>query len=106
MTRITLPDRREAVTQMVLYHTTTGGHVKILVTFGLDRAKKKVIEIFCADFKAGTDQHTFVMDACVMASLLMQHGYDAPTLLARLAGSPRSLVGQMLAEAVDVEAGL
>lgn len=106
MTRTQIPDRRAAVTETIFYHTTTGGQIKMLVTFGLDAEHKRVIELFCADFKAGTDQHTLVMDVCVMLSLLMQHGYEPKNLLSRLAGVPRSLAGQLMEAAVKVEESL
>lgn len=103
MTRITLPDRRRAVTQKVTYETSLGGKVEVLVTFGLSSDETHVVELFCADFKSGTDLHALVMDVCVTLSLLMQHGYRAPMLLARLAGKPRSLAGQLMEAAVKLE---
>lgn len=87
----------------VHHQLTTGVTIKLLVTFGVDPARKRVTEIFCADFKAGTDQHTLIMDACVMMSLLFQHGYDASHVAGKMAAPPRSLLGTLVDAAVEVQ---
>lgn len=95
--RTPLPEKRACVTRKITLHFVN--HDKnVIVSYGHHGGR--VVEMFCADFKAGDDMQTLIMDACVMASLLLQHGYDAAELLSRLADGP-SLIGQLVAGAVD-----
>ncbi len=68
------------------------------VTFGLDAETGTVREVFCADFKAGSDNHAVITDACVLLSRLMQHGTPLDELAASLC-SPPSLIGVIAAAA-------
>lgn len=108
MSRIPLPDRRPNVTAKV-DHVFAGGRTqKLIVTFGLDAEALKnrkilVREIFCADFKEGTDLHTLITDACVCLSLLLQHGYSVSAVLAKMASAPKSLLYSLVEAAVQLE---
>jgi len=71
-----------------------GGHTfKVLITIGFDAANNP-IEVFCADFKAGTSLHSIVMDACILFSRLLQHG-DEPDDLEHSMCQPHSLLGSI-----------
>lgn len=74
----------------------------ILVTFGFDETERHVREVFCADFKAGTDYHHLAVDACILVSRLLQHGATAQELLDSV-GRPPSLIGVLLAAAAKQE---
>jgi hypothetical protein len=76
-----------------------GREISLTVTFGFDGADN-VREVFCADFKAGSDLHAVVMDACILLSRLLQHG-DPPEELASTLCEPPSLVG-CIARAVSL----
>jgi len=68
MSRRTLPDRRPSITQRV-----TWGERKFHITIGLDGGRP--MEVFYSDgMKEGTDLRNTVQDACVLVSLLLQHG--------------------------------
>jgi len=58
-------------------------------------------EVFCSDFKAGSDQQSVVMDACILLSRLLQHG-DAPAEILASMCSPFSLIGS-IANAITEE---
>lgn len=91
MARTKLPDRRQC-TNVTLTHTLAGGkEVKFIATFGLD-GWNQVREVFCADFRAGSDQHAIIMDACILLSRLLQHGDTPAEILASMC-SPHSLIG-------------
>lgn len=96
MSRTQLSDRRPAVTQRVDVAVGTK-RVHVLVTYGFD-STGCVKEVFCADFKAGTDLHAIIVDACILISRLLQHGYTPQQLLATLTAPP-SLLGCLLAAA-------
>jgi hypothetical protein len=68
-----------------------GKTISLTVTFGFNEAGE-VREVFCADFKAGSDMHAAVTDACILMSRLLQHG-DAPEELAKTLCEPPSLIG-------------
>ena len=105
MAREEVPDRRRHVTEKVCVRLSEGREVNLQVTFGLTEDERRVREVFCADFKAGTDLHAVITDASVMMSLLLQHGYTATALAGRL-GEPPSLLGQVLRAAAKLEAEL
>ncbi len=102
MTRARPTDRRLSVNEKIVHVWANGNEQRLIVTFGFD-ASHKVREVFCADFKAGTDMHTMIVDACVLLSLLLQHGYDVTDLTGKLAGSPWSILGTLVNAAVKVE---
>ncbi len=100
--RTRLPDRRPSVTQRVR-HTLNGGQtLDVLVTFSIDLDTGKVREVFSADFKAGSDNQTLIVDACILVSLLLQYG-RSPALILGSLSEPRSLIGAMLEAAAQVE---
>lgn len=109
MPRTPLPDRRPNVTMKVSHVFAGGREQNLLVTFGFDSlttpfgTKRRIAEIFCADFKEGTDLHTLITDACVCLSLLLQHGYDAPTLRAKFMPAPKSLLSTLIEAAIELE---
>jgi hypothetical protein len=61
MTRKKLPYRRGAVTRKIPLELANGKSIPILVTVGFD-SEGRVSEVFCADFKAGSDAHAIVVD--------------------------------------------
>lgn len=101
--RAKLPPRRPAVTRTVAFEANCRT-TEIMVTFGYDdRGDDRMIkEVFCADFKAGSDYHALVQDLCVLLSVLLQTGHDAKWLLAKTGGQ-RSLVGVLLTAMVEEE---
>lgn len=77
---------------MTLVHVLpAGGELRFHIMFGVD-ANHDVREVFCADFKAGSETHAQIMDACILLSRLLQHG-DSPAELAAAMCQPPSLVG-------------
>ena len=93
--RTQLPDRRFSVQRKVQFPTQKQGEeFKKLVTIGFDD-QGKAREVFCADFKAGTDRQAIVMDACILISRLLQHG-DLPQDMLKSLCSPPSLVGAIV----------
>jgi hypothetical protein len=70
------------------------------VTFGFDE-NGELREVFCADFKAGSDMHAVVTDACILLSRLLQHG-DSSTELARTLCNPPSLIGSIARAAEEI----
>lgn len=104
MTRIRLPDRRPSVTERVRHTLATGGTVSVLVTFSFDE-RGKVREIFTADFKAGSDSQTLIVDASILVSRLLQYGNTPSTLLASLS-EPTSIVGSILRAAIALEGAM
>lgn len=95
MTRVVLPNRRSSITEPMIFHGDAGHQVKVLITIGFN-AKDDPIEVFCADFKAGTALHAIVMDACILFSRLLQHG-DLPDDLEQSMCQPHSLLGSIAA---------
>jgi len=91
VTRTPLPSRRPNVTRTVTWTNTTEKETRLLITVGFDE-HGDAREVFCADFKAGSDTHAVVMDACILFSRLLQHG-DTPRSLADAMCSPPSLLG-------------
>jgi hypothetical protein len=76
----------------------SGQEIALTVTFGFNMAGD-VAEVFCDDFKAGSDMHATVMDACILLSRLLQHG-DTPEELAATLCNPPSVIGT-IAKAVS-----
>lgn len=94
--------RRPGITLPVKVELSEGKAVKVLVTVGFYEEghprEGKPCEVFCADFKAGTQLHGIIMDACVLMSRLLQHGETADELAAAFS-KPPSLLGR-IAQAV------
>jgi hypothetical protein len=76
MARTTIPNRRAAITRKINFNLASEKVIPILVTVGFNEYGK-VCEVFCADFKVGSDTHAIVIDACIMLSRLFQFG-DSP----------------------------
>lgn len=90
-----LPTRRPSVTSSVKFLTDNGGEGTILVTCGYEVSDPRVREVFIASTrKAGSGLDMIVSDACVLMSLLMQHGYAAKQIRDKLC-SPLSLIGSI-----------
>lgn len=90
--RSKLPDRRLCVNVPVTFTSVSGTQHKLIITVGYDVTNYQLREVFCADFKAGSDTHATVMDACILLSRLLQHG-DTPQELVASMCSPPSLIG-------------
>lgn len=92
-----LHDRRHNETRKVVYtHLSDGKEKNILITVGFDDDGIPR-EVFCADWKAGTDLHALVMDTCVLVSRLLQYGDTAAGLSEAMCEGP-SLIGAIIAE--------
>lgn len=112
MTRQRLPDRRLNATRKVTWMTYGGNEQTILVTFGFRLApnvaeygvRYEIAEVFCADFKAGSDTQAIVTDACVLISRLLQSSNDTVADLRASMCEPPSLIGCILQAGCDEEA--
>jgi hypothetical protein len=94
MSRTRLPNRRPSLNFRVKVISCSGRDFSVTVTAGVDEYDK-IQEVFCADFKAGSDNQAFVQDACILLSRLLQHG----DLLEDITGSmcePPSLIGTIV----------
>lgn len=106
MSRTKLPDRRPNTTIKV--PIDWGGRpdsIKLLVTIGFSRDGRPM-EVFCADFKAGTDIHPIIMDACILVSRLLQYGDTPEELLASMSGNPdkaHSVIGSIVKAVAELE---
>lgn len=89
--RTKLPNRRFSVTTYIVWQTAKGTNQKIIATIGFDE-KGGAKEVFCADFKSGSDNQAVIMDACILVSRLLQHGDLPDDLLASMCNPP-SLIG-------------
>lgn len=99
--RTRLPDRRHALTRRVVWRTDTGEHA-FHVTVGVHPATGEVLEVFYADGqRSGSQlQHT-IQDACVLISLLLQHGV-APAAIGKSLAAVPGLGGDRPASVVGV----
>jgi hypothetical protein len=98
-----LPDRREAINVTLRHELGNGNRLKFIITMGFD-GLGNVREVFCADFKAGSDNQSVIMDACIILSRLLQYG-DAPEELFNSMCSPPSLIGTIAAAIAREQAG-
>jgi hypothetical protein len=114
-----LPNRRLNATRKITWTTYGGNERTILVTFGfremLDASDPtaligvsasvtyRVAEVFCADFKAGSDTLGIVTDTCILISRLFQLGESPKALLSTMC-EPYSLIGTILHAACEEEA--
>jgi len=101
MARVKLEFRRSNETRAVRWTTAHGKEIKLLITVGF-HADGTPREVFCADFKAGSDLHPIVMDACILFSRLLQHD-DAPAELARSMCEPPSLLGTIARAVAELD---
>jgi hypothetical protein len=80
--RIRPPARRPAVTHKLVWRTETAEH-SFHITVSLDPDTAKPIEVFYADGQRhGSQLQHIIQDACVLMSLLLQHGV-APAAIAK-----------------------
>jgi hypothetical protein len=100
VSRERLPDRRGNNTCKVTYTSANGKETKLLITLGYDDGGR-VKEIFCADFKAGSDYQAIVMDVCILLSRLLQHGDTPEEIVASLTES--SLVRTLVQTACELK---
>lgn len=88
MTRTALPNRRPSRT----HSTAWEGH-PITVTVGFHPATGQPMEVF-ADAEKGGQIQTTIADACVWASLALQHGIPPEALAKSLSRVPDLFTGQ------------
>lgn len=84
-------DRRKSYNLPITFLSSSGKEIKLQITIGYG-PRNTILEVFCADFKAGSDNHALVMDACILLSRLLQHG-DTPEELVKAMCTPPSLIG-------------
>lgn len=99
--RTPLSNRRQSVTSKLHHMQAGGGDLHVIATFGIERGR--VREIMCSSFKDGADLRALVMDACIVMSLLLQHGYNVQELRAKLTPAPQSLLATLIDEAIKLE---
>jgi len=99
MARTRMRDRRESTTIRFTWTQASGATKEVLCTVGVEGGK--VLEVFCSDFKVGSDHFAIITDACIVLSRLLQHGDSPADILASMC-QPPSLLGH-LAAAVAVE---
>ena len=88
MTRARLPDRRPSTTHKAVWQTEAGSH-SFYVTVGYDPATGQPMECFYGDGqKTGTQLRDSLSDACVLISMLMQHGTTLDEIAHSLATVP------------------
>ena len=92
MTRRRLPNRRHCITASTLWQ----GH-DIEVSVGLDPATGDVVEAFADIAKGGQLQHT-LSDACILASIALQHGATLDELQKTLGSERISVDGRAVVE--------
>lgn len=88
-----LPERRPAVNQVIKFKSVAGHEIELIITIGYGN-QSQVREVFCADFKAGSDNQAIVSDACILLSRLLQYG-NTPADILKSMCSPPSLIGQI-----------
>jgi hypothetical protein len=104
MARTRLTDRRFSVTQRTVFVRPNGDNrTALLITVGFD-GDGVAKEVFCADFKAGSDFHLIVIDVCILISRLLQHGEAAADLFTSMSCDGQSLPAQIIRAVVNAEA--
>ena len=71
--KVELPDRRVSANLQIVHMTVDKKEIRLQVTIGYG-PDRKIREVFCADFKAGSEFHALVMDTCILVSRLLQFG--------------------------------
>lgn len=111
MTRTAIKDRRANITTSIEWTSSNGPDVKLNVTYGMND-QGYIKEAFCAGFRAGTDVCALANDACIMMSLLLQHGVTIAHVAdacgenrpeGATSGPPASLLGAIAREGVLIE---
>ncbi len=105
MPRQRLPERRDTRTGTLDW---AGFDFKFHVTVGF-RADGRAAEVFAVGPKPGTELRATIEDGCVMASLLLQHGYTLAHIAGKLSKAgedgPGSAVAAIVRFAEGLEAG-
>lgn len=80
-------DRRLGETRKVTYVRPDGNATKIIVSVGYEAADPtRPVEVFYSEgFRSGSDLEFTVQDACVLISLLLQHGISAERIASSMA---------------------
>lgn len=80
-------DRRLVETRKVTYVRPDGNATKIIVSVGYEAADPtRPVEVFYSEgFRSGSDLEFTVQDACVLISLLLQHGISAERIASSMA---------------------
>lgn len=82
------PDRRLSITTRAVWATETAEHA-FHITAGFDPATGQLVEVFYADGqKSGASLRDTVQDACVLISLLLQHGASVQDIGKSLSTAP------------------
>lgn len=109
--RVRPPERRPGLTYEVAFAPPGHKDTKLIVTFGFwpdDEGRPRIIEAFCASFRADSQVCSMANDAMIMLSHLLQRGESIEMLAAAMgedttAGKPLSIVGAILRKAVEVD---
>jgi hypothetical protein len=92
------PNRRPAVTRMMTWKTEVSSH-NFHITIGYDHNSLKPVEVFYADGQTvGSQLQHAIQDACVLISLLLQHGVDPIVIAKSLSTTP--IFGEVLPSTV------
>ena len=104
------PARRLSETRRVEHVRSDGAAIRILVSVGYAADDPlRPVEVFYAEgFRSGADLEFLTQDACVLVSLLLQHGVPPARIAAAMSRredpggtiSPGSLAGTIAAELV------
>lgn len=84
--------RRPSVNLPVHFTTAPGKELTFVITLGLNGGDH-IAEVFCTDFKSGSDHQALITDACILFSRLLQHGDTPAELAASMCGPPPSMIG-------------
>lgn len=83
-----LPDRRLSITRRGVWQTDTSEH-RFHVTLGIHPETGEVLEVFYADGqRTGSGLQLAIQDACVLVSLLLQHGVSPEAIGKSLSTMP------------------
>jgi len=98
--RLKLHERRLAVNLPVTFESVAGRKFNLVITVGYDDSFQ-LKEVFCADFKSGSDNQAIIMDACILLSRLLQHGDMPQELVKSMCNNPPSLIGTICKAVCD-----
>jgi hypothetical protein len=83
-----LPDRRLSITRRGVWQNDTSEH-RFHVTLGIHPETGEVLEVFYADGqRTGSGLQHAIQDACVLVSLLLQHGVSPEAIGKSLSTMP------------------
>ena len=86
--RIKLPDRRPSFTKRGVWLTETSEH-RFHLTLGVHPETGAILEVFYADGqRTGSGLQHAIQDACVLVSLLLQHGVSPDEIGKSLSTAP------------------